>query len=205
MPYPDGGVTLTDAGGTYQFDDLPPGDYYVVFDASTAPNGDFYTPTAPRVGNDDTIDSDADLAGRTDNTGDLVSGQDFPNLDAGYVCAIAVTVGDPATVCSTQAIDLTGNASITPASLGGFWATDGTGTFLDAGGAPIPGEPFTFGEVVSYAPSADDALRGSVTFTLTTNDPAALEPVSPCEAVSTSVTIEVSKVDCGEFFWDGGN
>ena len=47
------------------------------------------------------------------------------------------------------------------------------------------------------------ARRGFVTLMLSTNDPAELAPASVCTLVSASVRIEVLKMDCGSFFWDG--
>jgi hypothetical protein len=86
QPYTD----VTDDDGRYLFTDLPPGDYYVVFDLTTLPDG--YVPTTPNQGNDAT-DSDADPAtGRTPATGFLFSGDEDLTLDLGIIPA--VTVGD---------------------------------------------------------------------------------------------------------------
>ena len=203
MPYPGGGMTTTDADGLYAFDDLPPGDYYVVFDVSTAPESEFYAPTIPRVGTDDTVDSDADAEGRTDNSGALLSGDNFPDLDAGFICAIAVTVPEPASICAAGEIDLVAGVVITPdtsATFGATWTTpDGTGDFLDGAGNVLSA-PYRFGTAVAYRPAPTDAGRGEVTLTLTTDAPPA--PVA-CPPASVSVTVIVSAVDCGEFFWDG--
>src|SRR5439155_1439950 len=57
----------------------------------------------------------------------------------------------------------------------GNWSTSGTGTFT-------PGAPNT-GLNPTYTPSAADIAAGSVTLTLTTNDPA-----GPCPAVSVPTT-----------------
>ena len=101
-----------------------------------------------------------------------------------------VSVAVPFTICSSRSIDLTQDASITPVSLGGTWSTpDGTGTFTTG---------MDFATASTYVPSPEDAMRGSVTFVLTTNDPA-----GPCELVSAQVVIEILKVDCGTFPWSG--
>ncbi|MEM1217131.1 MAG: SdrD B-like domain-containing protein, partial [Bacteroidota bacterium] len=52
-------TTTTNGMGLYTFTDLPPGDYYVVFDLSTAPGGNFYNFTVS-TGADETTNSDAD-------------------------------------------------------------------------------------------------------------------------------------------------
>ncbi|MEO0731255.1 MAG: SdrD B-like domain-containing protein [Bacteroidota bacterium] len=190
------GVTTTAPDGSYVFDNLPPGEYSVVFDISTANNAEFYAFTTPNAG-DDTDDSDnsialSDSTAQSDPTPFLNAGENDPTLDVGVVCAIEVEVAEPFTVCSTQPIDLTAGASISPASLGGTWSTpDGTGTFTTG---------TDFATATTYVPSAADALRGSVTLVLTTN-----EPAGPCAAVSAQVTITILKVDCGQFFWDGSN
>jgi hypothetical protein len=195
---------MTAVNGSYLFENLPPGSYYVEFDISGVTNSEYYDFTTPNVG-DDADDSDATPATPDANvalsgtTGTLLSGQSDLTLDAGIACAIIVTVAEPSTICSSQPIDLAQGASITPLSLGGFWSTpDGTGTFTDAGGATMTA-PYVFGTATTYVPSAADARRGSVTFILTTNDPA----TGPCDAVSAMVTIEVLQVDCGSFFWGG--
>jgi hypothetical protein len=73
---------VTDDDGRYLFTDLPPGDYYVVFDLTTLPEG--YVPTTPNQGNDDARDSDADpTTGRTPPTGFIPSGGQNLTLDLG--------------------------------------------------------------------------------------------------------------------------
>ena len=105
--------------------------------------------------------------------------------------APVVTVAEPATLCSTQSIDLTVGASITPVSLAATWSTpDGDVANFDNG--------TTFGIATTYTPSAADAARGSVTLVLTTDD-----PDGPCGAVSAMVTFTILQVDCGTFPWGG--
>ena len=147
------------------------------------------------IGSDNDIDDDS--TGGTDNPDD----QDDYDLAQFSICNESVTLAEPFTVCATQTIDLTTDVVITPdttATFGATWTTsDGTGAFLDADGTVLAA-PFRFGTAVSYMPSAADAQRGSVTLMLTTDD-----PEGPCEPVSASVVIEILKVDCGQFFWDG--
>ncbi len=71
----------TDTNGLYLFENLPPGDYYVVFDLNTLPNG--YKVTRQNAG-DDTLDSDANPAtGQSDPTGSLAGGEENLTLDMG--------------------------------------------------------------------------------------------------------------------------
>jgi len=190
------GMTMTASDGSYLFDNLSPGVYSVVFDFSTITDSDFYTFTMANAGGNDATDSDNSIvinetSAQSDPTAFLNSGEADLTLDVGIICAVAVTVGDPFTVCSTASITLNENSSITPTSLGGTWSTDGNGTFTTG---------TDFATATAYVPSFEDIARGSVTLTLTTNDPAGL-----CEAESASVTIEIIQVDCGQFFWDGSN
>lgn len=198
------GQMVTDAMGFYEFTNLPPGDYYVVFDISTAVGGDFYVFTTNNTGGDDANDSDADpITGQTGNTGFIPSGGNVPDLDAGVICNVSAEAGLGQTICSTGTIDLTTiGASITPiGSPGGFgatWTTSGTGTFDDGAGA--------FGVATSYTPSPADALAGEITLTLTTDDPA-LAPfnAATCGPAMDQVLITILKVDCGNFPWNGND
>ncbi|MBC6993971.1 SdrD B-like domain-containing protein [Neolewinella lacunae] len=199
----------TDANGLYLFSNLPPDDYYVVFNIAGIDNADLYDFAMPNVGGDDALDSDAAPLNASDDTapsgqtGFLSSGEEDLTLDAGVTCAITVEVSDPFTICSTQPIDLLAGASVAPARLGGAWSTpDGTGTFTDASGTPLTA-PYALGTAARYLPSAADARRGFVTLTLTSGDPGLLVPPSSCDPVSASVQIEILKVDCGSFFWNG--
>jgi hypothetical protein len=74
------GTTTTAANGIYNFADLIPGDYLVMF---IAPTG--YIPSPQDVGANDALDSDADI-----NTGEavyttLVPDEDDLTWDAGYI------------------------------------------------------------------------------------------------------------------------
>lgn len=73
------GTTTTDANGAYQFTGLTPGNYYVEF--SNLPSG--YEFTGQDAGNDETVDSDADPVNGSTEWVTLVSGQNYPDLDAG--------------------------------------------------------------------------------------------------------------------------
>lgn len=204
------GSQVTGANGDYKFADLPPGDYYVVFDLTNIDNADLYDFTAPNVGGDDSIDSDAmpvdpaDLMAPSGPTGPLTSGGADLTLDVGIVCAIEVAVAEPFTICATGFVDLLAGASVTPARLGAVWSTpDGTGTFVDAAGNPLT-EPYELGTAARYLPSSADAIRGFVTLVLTSNDPGTLVPASSCDPVaSPPLRIDILNVDCGQFLWDG--
>jgi len=80
---------MTDANGDYLFDELPEGDYYVVFDLGTLPNG--YQPTTQDSGSDDAEDSDADPAtGQTASTGPLAFNEEDLTLDLGIVAPVRI-------------------------------------------------------------------------------------------------------------------
>ena len=200
--------TTTDADGNYSFENLPPGNYLLSIDIGTAPRSDFYDFTAPNAG-DDGIDSDAAPASPRDDvatsepTGFLLSGTSVQSLTAGVVCALEVVPLMPFTVCSTQPIVLDSVATILQDDLEGEWTTDGDGTFLDALGKEVTAATNRTDAVVSYLAGPEDAAAGMVTLTLTTDDPGAVTPPSVCPPVSSSATIQILKVDCGSFFWDG--
>jgi len=197
---------MTNALGGYLFTNLPPGNYYVMFDRGTVANANLYTFTTPnaQANTQDATDSDAvpttGTMAATHQTGFLPGGSEDLTLDAGLLCNIQVEAGTPQTICSTRPLQLSLlGASITPASLGGVWSSSGDGTFADGGGLPST----VFGTAVMYIPGPNDMQTGTVTLTLTSNNPAALAPPSPCTPVSDTVVITVLKVDCGSFPWDG--
>lgn len=191
----------TDASGAYLFSDLAPGNYYVVFDRSMIPNADLYDFTTPNAltNTQDVLDSDAQPSSGTEavssETGMLPGGTSYLRLDAGVRCNLDVVVNIPVSVCTTKPVqlDLPGS-SITPASLGGLWSSSGDGVFM--GGT-------AFGAATQYVPGPNDKISGTVTLTLTTNNPGDLMPASPCTPVSESVTVEILQVNCGNFPWGG--
>ena len=198
---------MTNASGNYLFSNLPPGEYYVVFDISTADNADLLIYTSQDVDNNvsDDLDSDPAIAGpsigQTAPTDFLYGGESNLSLDAGLNCNIEVEAGTGLTICNTATVDLTTiGASITPTSLGANWTTSGSGVFDDTNTSTG-----VFGVAITYTPSAADLNTGEVTLTLTTNDPGGLSPPSTCDLVSDEVLIMVLKVDCGTFPWDGNN
>ena len=92
--------TVTDESGLYLFDQLPPGDYVVVFDLGTLPTGTIVSPVAR--GGDRERDSDADPAtGRTAATGHLASGVHRRDLDLG--------IWTPGRIGDTVWIDINNN------------------------------------------------------------------------------------------------
>lgn len=115
-----------------------------------------------------------------------------------------VTLSAPATLCSTQTIDLTVNASVSPVDLqsGAVWTTSGTGSFdgVDPDGNAQTGDFLT---ATTYTPSAADIAAGEVILTLTSGNPADQSPARACDPGSASVTFTILKVDCGSFPWNG--
>lgn len=83
-------VTETDASGLYLFDDLAPGQYYVVFDLGALPLG-YSVTTQNAAGVPDDLDSDADPAtGRTGNSRVLAAGEEDLTLDMGIYGLVSV-------------------------------------------------------------------------------------------------------------------
>jgi len=93
------GPAVTDSNGQYSFDNLPPGDYQVMFDLDTLPAN--YVVTQQDATNSqqpaasDQSDSDADpTTGLTASTGMLMAGDEDNSLDMGIVAIQPVTIGD---------------------------------------------------------------------------------------------------------------
>ncbi len=191
----------TAGGGMYQFDDLPPGSYYVIFDLTDIP--DIYAVTTQDVDGNVSNDADSDASttsGQTVATPALTSGQADLSLDMGVFCILDAEAGTPATVCGTGELLLSSiSPSVTPASqeATAVWNTSGDGTFFSAAAADLGNMDVPFNNAFSYQPGTQDALNGSVTLTLTVG------PAGECDEVSDQVTITVLKVDCGNFPWDG--
>ena len=76
-------ATFTTSGdGNYIFENLAPGDYFLVF---TAPDG--YSLTSQDEGSDDTVDSDANVSNGFTAVTTLVSGENDTRWDAGFNAA----------------------------------------------------------------------------------------------------------------------
>ncbi|MEM1216053.1 MAG: hypothetical protein AAGJ82_10230, partial [Bacteroidota bacterium] len=108
--------------------------------------------------------------------------------------APTITLPSPATNCHRQPIDLTTGVVIDPANLDANWSTtepSEEGTF-DNG--------TTLSSATTYTPSMADVNRGFVTLVLTTDDPDGI-----CTPVMAAVTVEIARVDCGTYPWDGDN
>jgi len=127
-------VTTTDANGTYLFEGLSPGSYYVVFDLNSLPEG--YRPSDANVGDDDSLDSDADPStGQTATTPPIPDGNEDLSLDMGLY--------RPATLGNFVWNDLNANGIQDPGEAG---VPGVTVNLLDAGGSPVmkgDGTPMT--------------------------------------------------------------
>jgi hypothetical protein len=83
-------TTQTDSNGFYLFDNLPPGQYYVVFNRATLPPGHDIT-RQNACGNDDSRDSDVNpTTGRSDNSRNLNPGEEDRTLDLGIYALLAL-------------------------------------------------------------------------------------------------------------------
>ncbi len=90
--------------------------------------------------------------------------------------AATVAAGANQTICSGSAVTLTG--SIGGSATTSTWTTSGSGTFANASLVNT-----------TYTPSAADIAAGTVTLTLTTNDPA-----GACPAVSSALTVTINPI-----------
>ena len=213
-------MTTTDpVTGEYYFEDVDVNtDYLIVFqpevidDSTYRIDGVAYTLAGRGTGagdNPDQNDSDAmtfDVNGATlpsimYRTG-IASNLD---QDIGFapVCPTVELADDQPAICSSNTIFLADLVDMVfDTSLFTFQiTTDGTGTFdTDDDGDENPATA-TFNTATSYTPSAADASRGSVTFTVT-----ATEGFSEsCPPATDATVVQILKVDCGEFFWEGSN
>ncbi|MGB0983837.1 MAG: SdrD B-like domain-containing protein [Saprospiraceae bacterium] len=73
----------TNASGLFEFR-VEPGDYYIVFDASTNISGINYVGVPQNAGSDTNIDSDADINNGQTGNFTLVAGADRLDIDAGF-------------------------------------------------------------------------------------------------------------------------
>lgn len=88
--------------------------------------------------------------------------------------APTVAAGVNATICSGSTYTLSGSMGGGATSI--LWTTSGTGTFSSASST-----------TAIYTPSAADIAFGSITLTITTNDPA-----GPCTSISDFLTLTIS-------------
>lgn len=136
------------------------------FDDDTSPTA-VYTPGA-----NDIATGTVTLTLTTDDpAGPCVAASD--NVTITIDPAPQVSAGAPQTICSGSTVTLGG--SIGGVAVSSTWTTSGDGTFDD---------PASLSAV--YTPGATDRATGSVTLTLTTNDPA-----GPCAAASDNVVITI--------------
>ncbi|MEM6769506.1 MAG: hypothetical protein AAF597_02880 [Bacteroidota bacterium] len=95
-----------------------------------------------------------------------------------------------ATGCSTG-FNLADILTVTPADINGTFTTQGDGTFTPS--ADYPG-------VTTYLPGPGDLAAGEVQLRFATES-----PDGPCGPTFLRQDFTVLLVDCGSFFWDGGN
>ncbi len=90
--------------------------------------------------------------------------------------AATVSAGANATICSGSTYSLAGTLGGGATSI--TWSTSGTGTFNN-----------TASTTAIYTPSAADIAAGTVTLTITSNDPA-----GPCPAVTAAMTLTINPI-----------
>ncbi|MEM6771219.1 MAG: hypothetical protein AAF597_11600, partial [Bacteroidota bacterium] len=106
---------------------------------------------------------------------------------------ILVEAGANTTLCSARVLNLRAiGASISGGTTDGVWMTSGDGTFDDGAGI--------FSVATTYTPGPDDLASGSFTLTLRP------DLVGTCaDNIFDEITIEILKVDCGDYPWDGND
>ena len=105
---------------------------------------------------------------------------------------VTVDAGSDETVCSTAEVALSG--SISGGVDSGSWSSSGDGSFVDAS----DGADSSFDNAVTYVPGPNDRSGGTVTLTLTSDD-----PEGECSEESDTITITINSVECGTFPWTG--
>ena len=161
--------------------------------------------------NADLNDSDVDGATLTTAMGDLAAGLPFipfttpdngvdHSLDVGFVldCPFVRLEATSPTVCSTGPVVLASliDSIYNTAAFDYEWSTSGDGMFFDAGDV----ENNAQAAAVIYRPGSGDAVNGSVVLTLSSTT--ATTP-SSCPPATDELTINILKVDCGTFPWEG--
>lgn len=175
--------TFTSGGGKYLFDSLFSDTYYVKF----VPNAGNKV-TSYKQGADDSVDSDVDpVSGLSPPIVIDVEGtgkaRDNMDIDAGLVpntCTTpqTVSINSVAPVCYKSPINLVASGTNVSTYT---WTTNGTGSFTQP----------TVGSSTTYYPSPTDVAVGSVTFTVTTNDPDGAGTL--CSATATSISVSVKQ------------
>ena len=201
---------------------VPNQDYTIVFGTDGMGNDVFDPQNGELTVGQSTFtitDTDMGSGGQPDeNDSDLMTGtlanyQGFPSItlntgtqtdhsfDAGFApgCPVVELVDMTPPVCRTGEVVLAQLVdSVTVSDDFAYeWSTSGTGEFQAADGTVTS----DYATATVYAPSAADGTAGEVTLTLSTT-PATLP--EGCEMSMDSVTVVIQNVDCGDFFWDGG-
>ncbi|MEM7533520.1 MAG: SdrD B-like domain-containing protein [Chloroflexota bacterium] len=209
-----GQTATTDANGEYLFENLIPGDYFVVFDLNSLPTG--YVVTPQDAGSDDAVDSDVDENGRTGDTGFLPGGDEDLTLDMGIYQPVSIgdmvwedlngnglqDAGEP----GIQGVPVTlHNADGT--STGQTTTTDADGQYL-FDGLPPGSYYVVFGDLTGYIPTianvgTDDTLDSDA-FGPNSSAPGRTDPTPFILSGGTDMTLDmgvVQPVSVGNFVW----
>ncbi len=181
-------TTTTDASGAYVFNNIPVGDYYVNFDATTNTGGNTFA-NSPQDATTDDLDSDADPT--TGNTTVFTFDGLAPNndIDAGFFqgCPV-IDAGPDVTICEGTATQLN-------ATLGGtiyLWTPTAT---LDNPGSPTPvASPIV---TTTYIVNVSGTCSGTDSVTVFVNPQPVIDMVnsvdpSACDAMDGSIQITTS-------------
>jgi uncharacterized repeat protein (TIGR01451 family) len=155
-----GSPTTTNASGFYLFQNLVPGDYYVVF---TPPTGYVFSPQD--AGSDDALDSDADTTTGRAATTTLISGENDLTWDAGMylLASLGNFVWDDLNADGLQDAGEPGIPNVTVTLYNGAGTQVGSPTTTDASGFYVfqnlvPGDYYIiFTLPVDYVFSPQDA------------------------------------------------
>lgn len=118
-------------------------------------------------------------------------------IDFGFICIAEMSLMDAQMdLCSSRKLDIASLVTVTPASLVGTWETSGDGMFLSSGRNEV--SPATSDAVMYYMAGPEDAKNGQVTLTLVVN-------AIGCPVITDQITVDIIKVGCGGFPWNGRN
>lgn len=159
---PVGTPLTTSGGGFYRFDNLIPGNYYVIFDKTTFPAG--YVLTTQNTGANDATDSDANpTTGKSEGNATVVGGQYNDTVDAGLVQVppvVLVCAGTPGTVGTPYTAALVASGGTAPYTYSISAGSLPPGLTLNPSTGAITGTPTSAG-TYNYTGKVVDSTSGT--------------------------------------------